>query len=226
MHPSARILLYLLSALALPGLSFSGALILLSGLFLISLSTRKLATTAQLIKRTRWLFLLILLGYAYNLPGEAALPWLANLSPSTTGLLTGTQHAINLLSMLLLLDLLVLAMPEDKLLAGIHGMFSKLRFLGLQPERITVRLALTLRALGQRNPKKPSDLFDILRTHTLHDSTGTTNGTTHGTTYRACEEPQETLRLNLTPMRWQDRAALLLASASLGGVWLWKATCV
>lgn len=115
----------------------------------------------RLAWRARWLFLLMAVGYAYGLPGEAALPRLGGLSPSVAGLEAGGLQMLRLLLLLWLLDLLVLAMGSERMMSGLHSLFSGLRGLGFPAERTTVRLGLTLEAM-ESNALKFSELAGML----------------------------------------------------------------
>lgn len=160
-HPATRILLFICSALALPGLNLFGVM-LLTGILLLAAIPHRLAATWRLLRRSRWLFLLILLGYAYSLPGEAALPGLGSYSPTWSGLQAGGAQAARLVILLLLLDRLVLSLGEAYLLAGLHSVFSGLAHVGIDAERLTVRLALTLRLMEANSRKRRAGLSELL----------------------------------------------------------------
>lgn len=143
MHPASRILIYLLAALAIPGLPF----FLLPPLLLLALIVDASRQPWRLVWRTRWLLLVLFLGYAYSLPGEPALIGLGAYSPTWEGLLRGGQQAARLLLLLLWLDLLVLRLPSEKLMAGVYTLLSPFARVGLEVERAALRLGLTLRAI-------------------------------------------------------------------------------
>lgn len=145
MHPTLAILLYVISALAMPGLPFWGVQVLAGAAALSVMMVRRPAW--RLLWRTRWLMLVLMLGYAYSLPGDAVWASLGNASPTSQGLLAGAERALRLALLLLWLDLLVLRQPADRLLAGLHGLILPLQRLGLNADRIALRLALTLRAI-------------------------------------------------------------------------------
>ncbi|MDP2832587.1 MAG: CbiQ family ECF transporter T component [Pseudomonadota bacterium] len=191
MHPASRILIYLLAALAIPGLPFFWLpLLLIFALAVDSLrqpwrlssrspgrpkidlapSVAVAASAAlrirpaprgysgggvgvfsapgvQLLWRTRWLLLVLFLGYAYSLPGEPAWSWLGAFSPTQEGLARGGQQALRLLVLLLWLDLLVLRLPTASLMAGVYTLLRPFTRLGLNVERAALRLGLTLRAI-------------------------------------------------------------------------------
>ena len=90
MHPATRILIAILSALALPGLSFFYLAVLSLPLWLASLvSPWRLF---GLLRRSRWLLLGIVLVYAFQLPGPAVLDTWA-WGPSQPGVEAGAMQA-------------------------------------------------------------------------------------------------------------------------------------
>ncbi|MBU1666351.1 MAG: hypothetical protein KKG92_13265 [Gammaproteobacteria bacterium] len=136
-------MIYLLAALAIPGLPF----LWLPLLLIIALAADSLRQPWRLVWRTRWLLLVLFLGYAYSLPGEPALSWLGAASPTHEGLARGGQQALRLLVLLLWLDVLVLRLPTASLMAGVYTLLRPFTRLGLDVERAALRLGLTLRAI-------------------------------------------------------------------------------
>lgn len=197
MHPSLRIALYLISALALPGLNFFGLTI--AAVLSLLLLHRHSSGAFRLVRRARWLFLLLGLGYAYSQPGPIGIPLLGQYSPSAPGLWLGATQMLRLFLLLWLLDGLVIAMPETRLMSGLYGVFSLIGRIGFPVERTTVRLGLTLQAMeGNLGLKKG------LR--------------------EACAIPEqpEGGSFHLTPEPWRvaDSLVLLAAFAALVIVWL------
>jgi hypothetical protein len=145
MHPASRILIYLLAALAIPGLPF----FMLPALLLLALSMLIMARRMpfRLIWRTRWLLLVLLFGYAYSLPGTPVSTLLAEFSPSWEGLRHGMEQAARLTVLLLWLDILVLRLSSEALLAGLLQLIRPFSIIGLDPRRAALRLGLTLRAI-------------------------------------------------------------------------------
>jgi len=145
LHPASRILVYLLAALAIPGLPFFmlPALLLLAMPVLIM--TRRMPF--RLIWRTRWLLLVLLFGYAYSLPGAPVSPLLAEFSPSREGVLHGLEQAARLVVLMLWLDILVLSLSSEALLAGLLQLIRPLSIVGIDPRSAALRLGLTLRAI-------------------------------------------------------------------------------
>jgi energy-coupling factor transporter transmembrane protein EcfT len=145
LHPGTRILIYLLSALAVPGLSLFQLLGL--SLALGTACIGRLGRIWTLLRRARWLLLLMVITYGYSLPGDALFPGLAQLAPTREGLLQGLVQAWRLALLLLLLDVLVLRIPIPELLTGLHSVLRPLAWIGVDRDRVTVRLALTMQAM-------------------------------------------------------------------------------
>lgn len=145
MHPTSRILIYLLAALAIPGLPF----FMLPALLLLAVGMLMMARRMpfRLIWRTRWLLLVLLFGYAYSLPGAPVSPLLAQFSPSWEGVWHGLEQAARLAVLLLWLDILVLRLSSEALLAGLFQLIRPFSIIGLDPRRAALRLGLTLRAI-------------------------------------------------------------------------------
>lgn len=199
MHPGSRILFCLLSALALPGLSFFYLAAL--SLVLLPIALRDRARVWQLLRRSRWLLLALVLGYGYTLPGEALFPVVGAASPSEAGLRSGLVQAWRLALLLVLIEWLVLRQAPATLLAGLYGLIRPLRHLGLDPDRLAVRLGLTLQAVGQYGRMRLAWLQDP----DIQD--------------RAAALPAS-FRLELAAWRPLDWIVLCIACLSLGGVWL------
>jgi len=156
-HPASRILIYLLAALAIPGLPFFMLPLLL--LIAIGALVGQRRSPLRLISRTRWLLLILFFGYAYGFPGESVWPPLGNLAPSWEGAQHGAEQAARLIVLLLWLDVLVLCLPAEQLLSGLYQLIRPFSGLGIDPARVALRLGLTLRAIesmerGQGNLKR------------------------------------------------------------------------
>lgn len=142
-HPAAQILTWcvlvaatqLLSPVALAA---SATVILLCALLT---SRHKLS---QLLRRTRWIMLSLLLIYAYSTPGQAIVATLGMLSPTREGVADGALQLIRLMGALAGLAILLGRLPRQQLIAGLYLLLAPLQWGGLSRERFAVRLALTL----------------------------------------------------------------------------------
>lgn len=142
-HPAAQIMTWCLlvatmQVLALDALLIAAGLILLVA---VLFSGRKFI---QLLRRTRWIVLSLLLIYAYSTPGQPLLAALGMLSPSLEGLTDGMLQLARLLAALAGLAILLDRLHRQQLIAGLYTLFAPLQWLGLSRERLAVRLALTL----------------------------------------------------------------------------------
>lgn len=199
MHPTARLVLYLFSALAVPGLSFFELASVSCVAFLLSWTRYR--AIRRLIWRTRWLFLLVFLGDAFTYPGSAVVEGMGMYAPTWEGIAIGTDHALRLLTILLLLDILVLSMTKELLLAGLHGLMRPLAPLGLSPDVAAVRLGLTLEIMEQPTRKK-------IR---LHELLSNLESDCHSQGAYVLAEPV-----------WRGRDVGILILAALALVMLWQ----
>ncbi|MDH2918763.1 MAG: CbiQ family ECF transporter T component [Sideroxydans sp.] len=98
----------------------------------------------QLLRRTRWIFLTLLLIYAYATPGSALWHRLGDWSPVREGVQEGAAQLLKLLAALASLAILLHKLPRVHLIAGLYSLLTPLKFLGVSRERCAIRLALTL----------------------------------------------------------------------------------
>lgn len=98
----------------------------------------------QLLRRTRWIMLSLLLIYAYSTPGQSLVATLGMLGPTREGLADGVLQLSRLLIALAGLAILLDRLHRQQLIAGLYVLFAPLQWIGLSRERLAVRLALTL----------------------------------------------------------------------------------
>ena len=145
MPPGSRILIYVLAALVIPGLSFFPmAILMLMALIGIARMGRR---PVHVIWRTRWLLLVLVLGYGFSVAGDGVLSLLGDWSPTWAGLMLGAERALHLMVLLLWLDVLVLSLTGEQMLSGLHALMKPLAGLGIDTGRIALRMALTLKAI-------------------------------------------------------------------------------
>lgn len=145
MHPGSRILIYVLAALVIPGLSFFlGTICMAAALISVAWQRRH---PLHLIRRTRWLLLVLVLGYGFSVPGDGAWTFLGEWGPTLQGLVLGAERALHLMVLLLWLEVLVLSLSSEQLLSGLHALMKPLAWLGVDTGRVALRLALTLKAI-------------------------------------------------------------------------------
>lgn len=142
-HPAAQILTWCLLVAAMQVLVHS-LLLLAASLVLLCAFAVSRHKFLQLVRRTRWIMLSLLLIYAYSTPGQALPESFGVLGPTREGLLDGMLQLARLLAALASLAILLDRLHRQQLIAGLYTLFAPLRLLGLSRERLAVRLALTL----------------------------------------------------------------------------------
>ena len=162
MHPFVKIACFFFLLLLLQYLSPS-SIAVLCGLVCLLAAVLNLPHFSQLIKRMRWLFVSLLLVYAYATPGEylAFLP--LNVAPSFEGLHLGLMQIAKLLIAVASLSALFASASKSQLMAGLWTLLSPLRLVGLNVERFTVRMLLTLHYVEQMavQPKLKLDFSQL-----------------------------------------------------------------
>lgn len=101
-----------------------------------------------LLRRMRWLFLSLLIVYLWFTPGQPLLPSISS-QPTLEGVQQGLQRIAALALLALTASLLLQTTPREALLAALYRLLTPLRWLGIKPERIAVRITLTLAAVSQ-----------------------------------------------------------------------------
>ncbi len=143
-HPAAQILAWGLLVATMQVLTL-GPLLIASGLVCLGaifVSPHKLL---QLLRRTRWIMLSLLLVYAYTTPGQPLLDALVGIyGPSREGLGDGLLQLTRLLATLAGLAILLDRLHRQELIAGLYTLLAPLELIGISRERVAVRLALTL----------------------------------------------------------------------------------
>lgn len=156
LHPSTRVLVWMLLAAAASWASPSGLLVA----SLMALAAAPRPSLFRLLVRSRWLLISLTLIFGLGTPGEPLAPGLGAMSPTWEGLNAGALHAGRLVFIMATLTLLVTSMRPEALLAGIYTCLRPLHVFGLPAERFAARLWLTLEYA--QSAAKPVRLRDRL----------------------------------------------------------------
>lgn len=143
LHPAIKILLFILMAVLIPHLK----LLTLFGLaFVLSLALIffRVRSFISMMRRMRWLFLSMLVVYAYTTPGEYLSNWPLDLAPSYEGLSDGIHQVFSVSLVLAGISILLATSTRESLMVGIYTLIKPLSILSVSPERFTARLYLTL----------------------------------------------------------------------------------
>lgn len=196
MHPTAALIVWICAVLSAQYLSYTGlgALVLL-----VFISTPlALGPFLQFAKRGRWLFLSLWLILAYGKPGEAwgDLVW----APTLEGMAEANLQAIRLLTILLCLAWLFTRLGRAGLVSALWGGLRPLDALGIDVERLVVRLSLVLDHL--KNPLPAGAWKKMLLIENMPS------------------RAQETLQLSLPPWAWRDSLWVISVNCALFGILL------
>ena len=148
-HPTTLFLAWIALAVAVPWFSVA-ALGATSTMLVLGAWAVGIHACWHLVRRTRVLFIALILLYAFATPGT---PLFAGWNtPTQEGLLAGTLQAWRLLLVIMALAILLVRLNREQLLAGIYVLLAPFKPLGLPLERIAVRLWLTLQYAESGGP--------------------------------------------------------------------------
>jgi len=183
-HPAARILLWCGWAVAAERATLSPLVILAVATATAFLFAPVRHEGLRLLRRTRWLMAVLLLTYAYTLPGTPLWPSMGWAGPGVEGLQQGALRVGRLVLMLAGLSVLLAYTPRSRLIYGLYALARPLTWLGFDRRAFAVRLGLTLDYV-ERAPKAMRWL-DALRAP-LPDDAAPTTYTLHTERWQGCD---------------------------------------
>ncbi len=199
MHPFVKIILFIFTLLLIGCLSNSylWAMCIALCSYAIWLDTNSFL---RVVQRMKWLFLSIFVIYAFGTPGEYIQQIPEGISPTKEGCVLGVLQISKLLIALATLGILFSTSTKAQLMSGLHLLLFPLGLLGINTNRFTARLLLTLdyvEELAAREKFKFS--FDQ-----LDNMLATTE----------FFEKEKVIVLENYPFKWTDKAALILLGIS------------
>ena len=124
------------------------------------------------VRRFKWFFLVMIIIFAFNTPGEHINGWPFEVSPTYEGLIAGLTQLLRILVILAGLSLLLTLNTRQQLISGFYFLFLPLKYLGLQVERFAARLWLTLHYVERQNEQHAiKDIMVALKNITTVDDT-------------------------------------------------------
>jgi len=142
-HPAAQILTWCVLVVSMQAMAIV-PLLMTAGVILLGAFSFSRHKFIQLLRRTRWIMLSLLLVYAYSTPGQPLSDSFGMFGPSREGLLDGVLQLTRLLAALAGLAILLDRLHRQQLIAGLYTLLAPMQWIGLSRERLAVRLALTL----------------------------------------------------------------------------------
>lgn len=143
LHPSCVLIVWLAAVLGVQFVGYAGLALLLLGVLL--LVPAALFGWLAYVRRARWLLLTLWLILAYNTPGEALQDFL--WAPTYEGIAGANMQAARLVAMLACLAWLFVSLRSDGMVSGLWCLLRPFRAVGLDTERLVVRLSLVLENL-------------------------------------------------------------------------------
>jgi hypothetical protein len=152
----------------------------------------------RLLRRTRWLLLVLFVAYALSLPGVPLLPAGTWPSPTVEGVEAGAWRVARLLMLLGGLAVLLATTERRQLIYGLYVLARPLCWLGLDRRVFAVRLGLVLDYAEAARPRSWREMFDA-----------------------AGQDTGQPDRLVLPVQNWQIRDSLVILATLLllGIVW-------
>ena len=150
-------------------------LIYIAAMLALALNSMKNNQFFRSIKRLKWFFLVLIIIFAFNTPGEYVLTSSAFISPTYEGLIAGGTQALRIMAMLAALSLVLACNTRQQLISGFYFLFSPLNYLGLDVARFAARLWLTLYYVESQQEKDKQQFFSYLK----NMSFAALNETTH-----------------------------------------------
>ncbi len=156
----------------------------------------------KLIRRTRWILLSLFIIYAFLTPGTELWSGLNLPSPSIEGVSDGLMQLGRLMSVLASLSILLTLLSTEQMLGGIYRLTRFVRYIGISPEKMAVRLALTLHYAEDAMRNTAEDWQNAIQQALTQKESGSTN-----------------IEINTHQRRWIDVVFLVLSGALLFGAW-------
>ncbi|MGV3583269.1 MAG: CbiQ family ECF transporter T component [Methylophilus sp.] len=143
MHVLVKFLLLLTLAVALTQLAVTYQIVLF--VFLITGTVLShLKSFSNMLRRVRWLLVILLIIYAFSTPGEYVRGFPIWFSPSYEGIQTGLMQVVKVMIMLAALSVLLTTTPRGLLIGGIYQLLSPFSMLKVDAKRFAVRIWLTM----------------------------------------------------------------------------------
>jgi energy-coupling factor transport system permease protein len=166
------------------------------------------ASFLRVVKRMKWLFLSIFVIYAFNTPGEYLQYIPTGIAPTKEGCVLGFLQIAKLLIALANLGILFSTSSKEQLMSGIHLLLSPLNILGVNTNKFTARLLLTLDYVEELATKEKfkfnfDQLDNMLATTELF-------------------EKDKVIVLEDFPFNWTDKVVLILLIVSTVAIFYFR----
>ena len=134
---------FLVFSVLMNRLSLTHVLIIFT-MLMLALVAIKATHFLRILKRMKWFFLVMLLIFAFNTPGQHIQGWDYLFSPTYEGVASGLLQVFRMLTLLAALSLIMAINTKHQLISGFYFMLLPLQSLDLEIESFAARLWLTL----------------------------------------------------------------------------------
>jgi len=167
MHPLVKIIYFILVLILMGYLSNPWLYLLFASICIVSIIFQ-FKNFLRIIRRMRWLFVSVLIIYAFTTPGQYLHGIPVSFAPTVEGVHLGLLQVMKLLIALGALTLLYVNSSKEQLILGLYMLLSPLRYLGFKIETFVVRLFLTLEyvedfAMQESHQKLSFEQFDAIQ---------------------------------------------------------------
>lgn len=139
-------------------LHLPGLMIISLGLLVIIVLRKKFSGFLNTLLRFKWFFLVLIMIFSFNTPGEHVTFWPfsadSSISPSYEGLQAGLTQLLRIVTILAGLFIIMALNSKQQLISGLYFIFLPLQYLGLKVERFAARLWLTLHYVETQSAEK------------------------------------------------------------------------
>jgi len=198
LHPATRLVVWLLLAVSMPWQQPLSLLVVNLLLLELLLASRP-AGFVNLLRRTRWLLLSLLVIYAFATPGDPLFPDVS-FSPTREGLHAGAIQVWRLGTLLAALAWTLSSLSRSDLLSGMILLLRPFKRVGLNAEQVAIRIWLTLH-YAEQIKVRPGSWRESFRDAQLSPITS-----------------EERIVLEVRTLTWRDLLAVLVALLAFAGL--------
>lgn len=171
MHVLVKFLLLLSLAVALTQLAVTYQIVLF--VFMVTGAVLShLKSFSNMLRRVRWLMIILLIIYAFSTPGEYVRGFPIWFSPSYEGIQAGLMQTVKIMIMLSALSVLLTTTSRELLIGGIYQLLSPFSMLKVDAKRFAVRIWLTMHYVESHASKTQQKISpsQTLEEIALHDA--------------------------------------------------------
>jgi energy-coupling factor transporter transmembrane protein EcfT len=152
---------FLLLAIGLQRASLVG-LAILACVFGLALIWAKNRLFLRSLVKFKWFFLVLIVIFAFNTPGEHILPTILPFSPSLEGLAAGAKQVLRISVIMAAIAIILTVNTRQQLISGIYCFCKPLQLVGVKIDTFVARLWLTLHYTEQAQANKDTSIINSL----------------------------------------------------------------